>query len=124
MGAWLNYQIGNLHSTDLQQPYTIIWPSLAMLGCTVLRTIIGFVLVFLTRLAGKVIAYNVLCKIIRENVDTIKKSANSLQNKHKTFVELGSKYFSCAAIGFNTLFVLPYLFRFLQIERPTFYTEI
>lgn len=124
IGAWLNYQTGIMSHSDLPQPYTIFWPSLSMLLCTIVRTILGFALVLLTKVIGKSICYNFLCALLRVSVEDIKKSENNLQNKHKTFVELGSKYFWCAAIGFNALYLIPHLFRYLHIERPTFYTEI
>lgn len=124
IGAWLNYQTGTLTQTNLSQPYTIMWPSLLMCGRTILRTIIGFTFVLSIKTFGKQLSYIVLCTILGEKVEDIKKAENTLHNKHKTFVELGSKYFTCAAIGFCTLYVLPPLFRFINIERPTFYTEI
>lgn len=124
IGAWLNFQTGSMSYPDLPQPYTVMWPSTVMLGCTVLRTILGFAFVLLTRIVAKKFSYSVLCAFLGESVDDIKKAENTLHNKHKTIVELGSKYFTCAAIGFNTLYLLPPLFRLLNIERPTFYTEM
>lgn len=124
LGAWLNYQMGVMSQPELSQPYTILWPSMTMAICTVIRTVIGFTCVFLTMKYGKKVSYSFLCALLREDADHIKKSANTVKNKHKTFVELGCKYFQCFAVGFNTMYVLPPLFRFLHIERPTFYTEI
>lgn len=124
VGSWLNYQTGILSPAELTPPYTILWPSFTMLGCILIRTILGFIGVLLTRSVAKTYSYNVLCALVGENVETLKKSENTLQNKHKTIVELGCKYITCALIGFNTLYVLPHLFRILRIERPTFYTEV
>ncbi|CAH0555478.1 unnamed protein product [Brassicogethes aeneus] len=124
IGAWLNYQTGKMSASELTAPYAIMWPSYTMLGNTLLRTIIGFAFVLLTRTVCKTFTYNIICAILREDVDNLKKSENTLQNKHKTIVDLGCKYVACAAIGFNTLYLLPQLFRFMRIERPTFFTEI
>ncbi|KAJ8967489.1 hypothetical protein NQ314_002803 [Rhamnusium bicolor] len=124
IGAWLNYQTGLMTPTELSAPYIIMWPSYTMLGCLVLRTIIGFACVLLTKQICTSATYQFLCALLREDVDNLKKSENTLQNKHKTIVELGCKYVYCAMIGFNTLYLLPQLFRFLRIERPTFFTEI
>ncbi|XP_044271390.1 sphingosine-1-phosphate phosphatase 1-like [Tribolium madens] len=123
-GAWLNYQLGIMTTSDLTPPYAIMWPSYTMLGCTILRTIIGFALVLLTRSVSKSASYNFICAILKEDVDVLKKSDNSLTNKHKTIVDLGCKYITCGMIGFNALYLIPQLFRYLRIERPTFFTEI
>lgn len=124
IGAWLNFQTGRMMQVDLPQPYTVMWPSLFMIGIIIIRTILGFALIFLTRFVGKFISYNFLCTLLRENAENIKKSENTLQNKHKTFIELGCKYFTCALIGFNALYIVPQIFRMIGLERPTFYTEI
>lgn len=124
IGAWTNYQLGHMTAAELIPPYTIIWPSYTMLGQTVIRTIIGFCCVLATRVLAKSISYNFFCALLRQNVQDLKNSENTLQNKHKTFVELCCKYITYALIGFNTLYLMPNVFRLLRIERPTFYTEI
>lgn len=125
IGAWLNYHTGIMVPTEeFKAPYIIMWPSLSMLGFLVLRTIIGFVCVLFTRQIFKNVTYNFLCTLLKENVQNLRKSENTWQNKHKTVVELSCKYVYCAMIGFNTLYLLPLLFKLLKIERPTFYTEI
>ncbi|CAH1105179.1 unnamed protein product [Psylliodes chrysocephalus] len=124
VGSWTNYQSGIMKPSELTAPYAIMWPSYTMFGCLILRTIIGFVGVVLTKKFCNYFTYNFLCALLREDVDSLKKSENTLQNKHKTFVELSCKYVFCGMIGFNTMYVIPQLFRFLRIERPTFFTEI
>lgn len=124
IGAWLNYQLGHMVPSGLIAPYTIIWPSYPMMGQTIIRTILGFCCLVGTRTIAKSASYNFCCALLRQNVNDVRNSENTLQNKHKTFVELCCKYFTCALIGFNTLYLLPNVFRILRIERPTFYTEI
>lgn len=124
IGSWLNFHSGLMTPSELTPPYIIMWPSYTMFGCLILRTFIGFVTVLLTKKVFTSITYNFLCAILRQDVNNLKKSENTLQNKHKTFVELSCKYVFCAMIGFNAVYVLPQLFRFLRIERPTFFTEI
>ncbi|XP_023027121.2 sphingosine-1-phosphate phosphatase 2 [Leptinotarsa decemlineata] len=124
IGAWLNFQTGLMTPTELAAPYVIMWPSYTMLGCMVMRTSIGFTCVILSKDICKNLTYNFLCTLLKEDVDNLKKSENTLQNKHKTFVELCYKYIYCSMVGFNTVYLLPQLFRFLRIERPTFFTGI
>lgn len=124
VGAWLNYQTGLMTSSDLPLPRLIMWPSWSMFGCILLRTAIGFFFVLLTRQLFQSVTYSFICMLLKEDESKLKQSENTLQNKHKTIVELGCKYVTCAMIGFNILYVLPQLFRFFRIERPTFFTEI
>lgn len=124
IGAWLNYQSGLMAPSELAAPYVIMWPSYTMIGHMILRTVIGFTCVLLTKEIVRNATYHILCAILGENVDSLKKSENTLQNKHKNFVELSCKYAYCGLIGFNTVYLLPQLFRFMRIERPTFFTEI
>ncbi|VEN50576.1 unnamed protein product [Callosobruchus maculatus] len=126
VGAWLNYQTGLMQATTkhLAAPYVIMWPSYHMLFRMLLRTIIGFGCVLLTKELFRHLTYQVLCAVLGVDADDLKKSENTLQNKHKTFVDLSCKYVYCGMIGFNTLYMLPQLFRALGIERPTFFTEI
>ncbi|KAB0794671.1 hypothetical protein PPYR_11510 [Photinus pyralis] len=124
IGSWLNFQMGRMALPELRPPYTILWPSVAMVGYSLLRTFIGFLCVIIVRMTAKSLSYNFLCALLRQDVDLIRKSANSLDNKHKNFVELACKFVTCALIGFNTIFLIPYIFRLMRIERLTFYTEI
>ncbi|XP_025828982.1 sphingosine-1-phosphate phosphatase 1 [Agrilus planipennis] len=124
IGAWLNYQTGNMTNSDLIPPYAIFWPSYTMLGSLILRTTLGFVLLLFIRSIAKSVSYKFLCTLLGQNATEIKNSKDSLDNKHKTFVDLGCKYLTCAVIGFSLIYLLPNLFKFLKIERPTFCTEL
>lgn len=124
IGAWLNYQTGLMTISDLPLPHIIMWPSWSMFGCLLVRTLLGILCVFLTRQVFTSLSYSFICMLLKQDEIKLKQSANTLQNKHKTLVELGCKYITCAMIGFNILYTLPQVFRFLKIERPTFFTEI
>lgn len=123
-GSWTNYQLGNMVASELDPPYEIIWPSKEMLGCTILRTILGFCGVLATRAFGKSISYAFVCALLGKDKNELRNSENSLDNKNKIIVELSYKYFTCAMIGFNTTYVFPNVFALLKIDRPTYYTEI
>lgn len=123
-GAWLNFQTGIMSTSNLLPPYAIMWPSLAMMKHLVIRTVLGFSLVFATRMLAKKTFYNLICSFLKLDPDIIRKSENTIQNKQKAIVELGCKYLTYSSIGFNILYSIPILFRFMGIERLTFYTEI
>lgn len=124
IGSWTNYQLGNMAASPHAPPYKIIWPSVEMLGCTILRTILGFCGVLATRAIGKSFSYAVICALLGKDKNELRNSENSLDNKNKIIVELCYKYFTYGMIGFNTTYVFPNVFDLLRINRPTYYTEI
>ncbi|KAJ2942562.1 hypothetical protein O0L34_g11094 [Tuta absoluta] len=124
LGAWTHYQLGNMAASDESPPYKIIWPSIEMLGMTILRTIIGLCGVLATRAIGKTFSYAFICALLGQDKNELRNSENSLDNKNKIFVELTYKYLTCVLIGFNTTYVFPCVFNLLRIHRPTYYTEI
>ncbi|XP_047001563.1 sphingosine-1-phosphate phosphatase 2-like [Schistocerca americana] len=124
IGAWLNYQLGNLYESSLSPPYTIIWPSYEMLGLATLRTAIGFCCLIATRAVGKSASYATVCALLRLSSKEIRESQYSIENKQKIIVEISYKYITYFLMGINTAYLLPNVFRLIGIERPTFYTEI
>ncbi|PSN36438.1 hypothetical protein C0J52_16304 [Blattella germanica] len=124
IGAWTNYQLGVMREYPDPPPYAIIWPSYEMLGLSALRTVIGFCCIVATRALCKSASYATVCTLLRLNSRELKKSQNSIENSQKITVELSYKFITYALLGFNTLYLLPNVFRLIGIERPTFYTEI
>lgn len=124
IGAWLNYQLGNLYESPLSPPYTIIWPSYEMLGLAILRTAIGFCCLIATRAVGKSASYATVCALLRLSSKEVRESQYSIENKQKIFVEISYKYITYFLMGINTAYLLPNVFRLIGVERPTFYTEI
>lgn len=48
----------------------------------------------------------------------------SIENKEKLYAEITCKFLTYMAIGINVICVAPILFRFMRIERSTYYTEV
>lgn len=124
IGAWLNYQLNLLAAPTTEPPYEILWPTYRMLGLLLLRTILGLCSVLATRAIAKSISYAFVCALLGKDKNELRNSENTLENRDKTIVELCYKYFTCGMIGFNTLYLLPNVFKALDIGRPDFYTEI
>lgn len=118
LGAWANYQLGQMSEPTTPPPYKVIWPSYEMMGLTFLRSALGFSCILATRAICKSAGYATLCLLGLST--TPLDSPSSLRNT----VELIFKYITYVLIGFNTLHLLPSTFKLLSIERPTFYTEI
>ncbi|EEB14759.1 sphingosine-1-phosphate phosphatase, putative [Pediculus humanus corporis] len=119
IGAWTNFYVGNLTPYPHPPPYEIIWPNIYMLGLGLLRTILGFTLVLATRNITKSFVVNVLSAFAK-NV-TLK---NYKKKTKEVFIELTTIYATYFLVGLNTVYSIPLIFRYLGIERPTFYTEI
>ncbi|GAB0099312.1 sphingosine-1-phosphate phosphatase 1 [Sergentomyia squamirostris] len=124
IGAWINFQAGDMKIPTISPPYPVIWPSHRLLGQILLRTVLGLCAIVATRAIAKSVSYAFVCALLGKSQDQIRNSANSLDNRPKIFVELFYKYFTCFWIGINTQYLLPNFFKLLGIGRPDFYTEI
>ena len=124
VGAWINYQLGYIEEPILRPPYPVIWPSHAMWGQLLLRTVLGLCCVLATKAVGKTVCYAVACAFLGRDRTELIKSENSLENKAKIFVDLSSKFTMTLMIGINIQYLLPNVFKLIGIGRPDFYTEI
>ncbi|XP_046395785.1 sphingosine-1-phosphate phosphatase 1-like [Ischnura elegans] len=123
VGAWTNYHSGAMQELFPKPslPHAILWPSYEMMGLMLLRTALGFSCIVATRAICKWASYATLRAVL---LGTNKSPNEPSTSRAEVAVELGYKFFTYAAVGFNTLYLLPGAFRLLRIERPTFYTEI
>ncbi|XP_057380849.1 sphingosine-1-phosphate phosphatase 2-like [Daphnia carinata] len=123
LGGWICFQMGSIRGPPIKPPYSIIWPSYEMLGLCLLRTIIGLITVVATRAIAKSLSYATMRRVVstlRSRDKLTKEDAQDVE----LFVKLGSKLLTYAAIGIDVVCLAPAAFRFLNIERPTFHTEI
>ncbi|XP_071454672.1 sphingosine-1-phosphate phosphatase 2-like [Hetaerina americana] len=123
VGAWTNYHLGTMQEPFPKPtlPHAILWPSYEMMGLMLLRTALGFSCIVATRAICKWASYATLRAVL---LGTNKSPNEPSSSRAEVAVELGYKFFTYAAVGFITLYLLPGAFRLLHIERPTFYTEI
>ncbi|XP_058060168.1 sphingosine-1-phosphate phosphatase 1-like [Anopheles bellator] len=124
LGAWLHYHLGEFQQPIQPPPYEVIWPSYSMLGLLLLRTVLGLCCIVASRAFAKSISYAFVCFLLGRDKNELRRSENTLENKNKIIVELSYKLFTYGVIGFNTQYLLPSVFKLLNIGRPDFYTEI
>uniref|UniRef100_A0A182VTY7 Phosphatidic acid phosphatase type 2/haloperoxidase domain-containing protein n=1 Tax=Anopheles minimus TaxID=112268 RepID=A0A182VTY7_9DIPT len=124
IGAWLHFHLGEFQQPAQPPPYEIIWPSYSMFGLLLLRTVLGLCCIVASRAFAKSISYAFVCFILGRDKNELRQSENTLENKNKIIVELSYKLFTYGVIGFNTQYLLPSVFKLLNIGRPDFYTEI
>uniref|UniRef100_A0A1L8DYC7 Putative sphingoid base-phosphate phosphatase n=1 Tax=Nyssomyia neivai TaxID=330878 RepID=A0A1L8DYC7_9DIPT len=124
IGAWINFQAGDMKVPTTEPPYPVIWPSHRLLGQILLRTVLGLCAIVATRAIAKSVSYALICAILGKSRQQVRQSADTLENRTKIIVDLFYKYFTYFWIGFNTQYLLPNFFKLLGIGRPDFYTEI
>ncbi|CAF0704718.1 unnamed protein product [Brachionus calyciflorus] len=117
IGSFLNNKFGFLHKPDEPPLYDIHFPTAIGYLLGILRTILGLILLLCTRQFFKKFLLKFLCHINRMD------HKNS-ENKKEKKIELPYNYLTYFAIGVNTAFTFPFLFRLLKIERDYSYTEL
>jgi len=121
LGTWFNYRLGLLNLTNASSHHTIDTSNLYSLAA---RTVIGLVIVGLTEFIGKSVSFSLLCSMINEDKKKLKSSENSVKNVKKTFVDLTSKFVTYSILGFNTMVLVPTVYKYLSIQRDSFFSEI
>jgi hypothetical protein len=121
LGQWLNYQMGYLDDSSVIFPLSFDFSNLMALG---IRTVIGLAVVGASEYVGKFISYTSLCAFYGVDGATLKKTPNAVDNTKKNFIDLTSKFLTYSFLGFTTLFFVPHVLRYFNVQRGSFYTEI
>ena len=116
--------MGFLHAAPTPPPYPIIWPTFATYGQTLLRMIVGGVIMVAARAIFKPITYALFCRVAGTDRHLLKTQPTTIENKTKIRVNLAYKLFTYTAIGFNMVVTAPIVFRVIGCERSTYYTEM
>lgn len=124
LGSWLNYQLGIIREPLLPPPYTVIWPTLNMVGLSLLRTAVGLVLLVAVRASFKSLSFATICVLLQVRADDVRAKKDHISLRKRLIVELFYKFITYIAIGFTIIFTAPCAFRVMGVERPTFYTEV
>lgn len=117
LGSWLNYQLGIIRGSGVPPPFPIIWPGYGVIGLSLLRASIGIICIVAARAVGKVAIYSLLCYV--RNLDP-----SDPKTKIRTSVEVPCKVMTYMTMGFTITYLSPVVFRFLNIDRITMFTEV
>jgi hypothetical protein len=117
LGSWMNFQLGIIKGPPLPKPFPILWPGYGVIGLSLLRLSIGILCLVAARAIGKVFVFSVLCYI--RNLDP-----RDPKTKIRVSVEVPMKVITYMAMGLTITYLSPVVFRFLNIERVTMFTEI
>lgn len=116
LGHWTNYQLGIIRGPPPSSPpYVVMWPTMTMIMLALIRQILGLVLVVLSKTVSKKLAIFIQARLQLQQHDSIKPGI---------VTELFTKFFCYVMVGFTVTHIAPNTFRYLQIERNTFHTEI
>ena len=88
-----------------------------MIGLCLLRATIGVVVMVAVRAIGKMCSFSILCSLQKLNPKDPK-------TRLRTSVELPVKLITYIFVGMNITYLSPAVFRFLNIERITMFTEV
>jgi hypothetical protein len=121
LGTWLNYQIGYLNDNNVTLPLEY---GINSYNSIFFRTIVGLAIAGLTEFIGKLVVYDSLCLYFKKDKQILKETANSVDNTEKNFIDLSTKFVTYAVLGVNVVFFVPLIYKFLNIQRDSFYTEI
>ncbi|XP_050697313.1 sphingosine-1-phosphate phosphatase 2-like [Eriocheir sinensis] len=124
LGSWVNYQLGIIREPSLPPPYTVLWPTLNMVGLSLLRTSLGMVVIVAVRAIFKSLSFATICALLQVRTEDYVNKSGSLTSRRRLVVELFYKFITYIAIGFTVVYTGPMTFRLVGIERPTFYTEV
>lgn len=119
LGTWFNYQIGVLRES--QSSLSLDFSDYSSLAA---RTVLGLAVVGLTEFLGKYFSFSFLCLAMNEDKNLMKLSEDSGKNSKKNFLDLSSKFFTYCLLGFNTVVIVPILFKYFNIQRDAFFNEL
>ena len=117
MGSWLNFQLGIIQGPPLEPPFPILWTGYEVALLATLRAVIGIVCVLGSRLIGKLVGLKFLCWL--RGLDTKDPFV-----RKRVSVEVPYKLITYVLLGITITFFSPCVFRKLDIERPTMFTEV
>lgn len=119
-GSWVNYQLGLTHMLEETYPLSLTFDG--FLAFTA-RTVVGLAIIGLIEYGGKFSMFALFSAVVKENPKTLKSSADSLENKKKSFVDLSTKFVTYSLLSFTIVVFSPKLFEIMHINRTRFYSE-
>ncbi|KAL4656341.1 sphingosine-1-phosphate phosphatase 1-like [Arapaima gigas] len=111
LGFHLNHRLGLLMDPpSWQLPFTPPLISIALLAKTLVRLLVGLVVLLLTRAVMKALTIPLVCRLSGVPSDDVRKA------RQHTEVELPYRYIVYGTIGFNCSFLVPLLFSYIGLS--------
>lgn len=111
LASHVNHLLGALPDpTPDQLPFIMPPLSLGLVAMTLLRVVLGVLVLVATRAVMKAIAIPLVCRVSGVPSGDVRKARQHME------VELPYRYIVYGAVGFNVLFLVPLLFRLMQLS--------
>ncbi|KAG7466258.1 hypothetical protein MATL_G00162970 [Megalops atlanticus] len=111
LASHLNHQLGLMPDPPLSQlPLSMPPLSAALVAMSLLRFCLGVVALLVTRAAMKALTIPLVCRFTGIPCDDVRKARQHME------VELPYRYIVYGAVGFNTVYLVPQLFRCLGLS--------
>ncbi|XP_029984537.1 sphingosine-1-phosphate phosphatase 1-like [Sphaeramia orbicularis] len=110
LATHVNYQLGLLDDPPLSSlPLTLPPLSISLVVCSVLRFLVGVAVILITRMFMKAVTIPFLCRLFGLPSDDVRQARQHMR------VELPYRYIVYSVVGFSCVFVVPLLFRILNL---------
>lgn len=116
-GYWLFYQLGSLTKSRQIQPYPIPPLTLHWVYLSLLRTLIGVLILAAIRAIVKPLAVHFTCKLYK--IDK-----KDIQAQRREGSEVPQKFITYYLVSIGATFLVPLLCSYLGIMRDSFYHEL
>ncbi|KAK7907838.1 hypothetical protein WMY93_016450 [Mugilogobius chulae] len=111
LATYVNYQLGLLDDYPLSSlPLTLPALSAALVVRSVLRFLVGVVVLLVTRMGMKAVTIPFLCQVYGLPADDVRRARQLMR------VELPYRYIVYTVVGFNCVSVVPVLFSLLNLS--------
>ncbi|KAL7379877.1 hypothetical protein ABVT39_007615 [Epinephelus coioides] len=111
LASHVNYYLGLMPDPTADQlPFTMSTLSAGLVGVTLLRLVLGVLVLMATRALMKAITIPAVCWVFRVPSTDVRKARQHME------VELPYRYIVYGAVGFNVLFLVPLLFSYTQLS--------
>ncbi|XP_026195560.1 sphingosine-1-phosphate phosphatase 1 [Anabas testudineus] len=111
LASHVNYYLGLMPDpTPDQLPFIVPPLSLGLVGMALLRVVLGVLVLVATRAVMKAIAIPLVCWVSGVPSGDVRKARQHME------VELPYRYIVYGAVGFNVLFLVPFLFYQMQLS--------
>ncbi len=116
VGYWIMHQCGMISHQVAQATYPLPALTVDLITMSIMRLLVGAVVLLVARTLLKFILYGTLCRMF--NVDK-----NDPKMKQMLKVELPYKFITYSVIAVLCVMCVPLIFKWLGIQRDSYFTE-
>ncbi|XP_065209518.1 sphingosine-1-phosphate phosphatase 2-like [Planococcus citri] len=117
--AWLHYKVNWVERPPFDPPFAFDLPPLNEIGYVAIRTLLGYLGIVVVLLF-----FDVLNKIFDWVLTRMRVKVKDVNtNRRLAHIDLIYKYLTYSTTSFNIVFVFPYIFQCLNINRTNYYWE-